>query len=40
MKLTRGGKSARIGITVGWLIAGTLMTVAIYVFMICALKYW
>jgi|SoiMethySBSTD1v2_1073268.scaffolds.fasta_scaffold130240_2 hypothetical protein len=40
MELTRGAKFAAIGNTVGWLIVGTLLTGAIYVFMVFALKYW
>jgi hypothetical protein len=30
MELTRGEKFAAIGVTVGWLIVGTLLTGAIY----------
>jgi len=40
MELTRGGKFAVTGVTVGWLIVGTLLTGAIYTFMVYALKYW
>ncbi|MFZ1952182.1 MAG: hypothetical protein WCF66_07305 [Pseudolabrys sp.] len=40
MKLTRGDKFALVGVTVGWLIAGALLTVVIYVFMVFVLKFW
>ena len=40
MELRKGGKFAAIGSTVGWLIVGTLLTGAIYTFMIYVLKYW
>ena len=39
-KLTKGDKLALVGATVGWLIAGALMTWAIYAFMVHVLKYW
>ena len=40
MGLTRDEKFAAIGVTVGWLIVGTLLTGAIYGFMVYTLKYW
>ena len=40
MELTRAEKLRAVGITVGWLIVGTLLTGAIYGFMIYVLKYW
>jgi ABC-type cobalamin transport system permease subunit len=39
-KMTRGDKLALVGVTVGWLLAGGLMTWAIYAFMVHVLKYW
>jgi ABC-type cobalamin transport system permease subunit len=39
-KLTKGDKLALVGVTVGWLLAGGLMTWAIYAFMVHVLKYW
>jgi hypothetical protein len=39
MKLTRGDKFALFGVTVGWLVAGLVVTIAIYVFMVFVLKY-
>jgi hypothetical protein len=38
-KMTRGDKLALVGVTVGWLIAGALMTSTIYAFMVYVLKY-
>jgi len=38
--MTRGDKLALVGVTVGWLLAGGLMTWAIYAFMVYVLKYW
>ena len=39
-KMTRGDKLALVGVTVGWLLAGGLMTWAIYAFMVYVLQYW
>jgi ABC-type cobalamin transport system permease subunit len=39
-KMTRGDKLALVGVTIGWLLAGGLMTWAIYAFMVYVLKYW
>jgi ABC-type cobalamin transport system permease subunit len=39
-KMTRGDKLALVGVTIGWLLAGGLMTWAIYAFMVYILKYW
>lgn len=38
--MTRGDKLALVGVTIGWLLAGGLMTWAIYAFMVYVLKYW
>jgi hypothetical protein len=35
MKLTKGDKFALVGVTVGWLIVGAVITVVIY-----GLMYW
>ena len=40
MELTSGEKLRAIGITIGWLIVGTLLTGGIYGFMVYVLKYW